>query len=133
MADLAGLRVAFSGLALAAQGAGDLGNKRKRTDAPPEFMAEDQQDEDSRRHDRSPEDRGTERIRRFDQAAALHRHALIGQSQRTPGVIRTGEAGRERVEEQRSDDQQPTGGEQPSHPVHAGFADTGAGHLQPWE
>jgi hypothetical protein len=48
-------------------------------------------------------------------------------------VIRTGEAGRERIEEQRSDDQEPACGEQPSHPVHAGFADSRAGHLQPWE
>ena len=127
-AELAALGIALLSLALPAESPGDLGEERKRADPPPELMAEHQQDENRRRHHCTPEDRCAQRVGGFHQAAALHLHAGARQPQRAPGVLRTGEAGRERIKEQRADDQQPAGGEQPSHPVHADLAQPRAGH-----
>ena len=121
--------VLLPGLALPAEGAGDLGEEGEGADAAPALVAEHQQHKDARGHHRTPEQGGAEGIGLLHQAAALHRHARVDEPQRAPGVIRFGEAGGERIEEQRSDDQQPAGGEEPPHQMQPPLRRLGRRHL----
>jgi hypothetical protein len=108
-------------LALQPQSAGDLGEERERTDAPPQLTAEHQQDEEARGHHQSPEQGGAQGVGGFVQADALQQHAVGGDPQGAPGVVGRGEAGRERVVEQGKEDQDPAGGERPAHQMHPPF------------
>ena len=91
-------------------------------------MAEYQKQENGRGHHRPPEEGGAEGIGRLNQAAALHLHAGARQAQGAPGVVGGGEPSAEGIKEQGADDQQPAGGEQPAHSMHASLAQLRSSH-----